>query len=248
MSLITVKHTYLAYKMILKELSILKKVLNYIIQAFFLGYYIYLIVTHLDSVVRLVLYSVLLAVLVASFIIELCVRDKDTDTRKEKKERKENKKKVQLGIKIVKYLAKIGTIVLTVIDIVFYGGTDLAIVLLAVSIIMLVLKVAADVAIYLVEKYASMMYLAVKLDIEQSEAIKMVSDIVKETKGQQTLSDEEYYTESELKTIELLKEEAGDNLEPAPIEEKKKEKLGTRIFKSIAKRAIVKTIKKDENN
>ena len=214
MSLITVKHTYLAYKMVLKELSILKKVLNYIIQTFFLGYYVYLIVTHLDSPVRLALYSVLLVVLIVSFIIDLCVRDKENDTRKAKKLRKENKKKIRFGMSIVKYLVKVATIVLTIVDLIVYGVSDLALILLAVSIVMLIASVASDVAIYLVEKYASMMYLAVKLDIESSEAIKMVSDIVKETKGQESISDEEYYTDAELKTIEYLKEEAGDNLEP----------------------------------
>lgn len=244
MSLITVKHTYLAYKMVLKELSILKKVLNYIIQTFFLSYYVYLIVTHLDSPVRLALYSVLLAVLIVSFIIDLCVRDKENDTRKVKKTRKENKKKIRFGMSIVKYLVKVATIVLTIIDLVVYGVSDLALILLAVSIVMIIASVASDVAIYLVEKYASMMYLAVKLDIENSEAIKMVSDIVKETKGQESISDEEYYTDAELKTIEYLKEEAGDNLEPVN-ENNKKDSFGKKIFKSIAKKAISKTIKKE---
>ncbi|MCQ3035931.1 MAG: hypothetical protein MJ248_06960 [Bacilli bacterium] len=244
MSLITVKHTYLAYKMILKELSILKKVLNYIIQTFFFGYYVYLIVTHLDSPVRLALYSVLLVVLIVSFIIDLCVRDKENDTRKAKKTRKENKKKIRFGMSIVKYLVKVATIVLTIIDLIVYGVSDLALILLAVSIVMLIASVASDVAIYLVEKYASMMYLAVKLDIESSEAIKMVSDIVKETKGQESISDEEYYTDAELKTIEYLKEEAGDNLEPVK-ENNKKDSFGKKIFKSIAKKAISKTINKE---
>ena len=244
MSLITVKHTYLAYKMVLKELSILKKVLNYIIQTFFLGYYVYLIVTHLDSPVRLALYSVLLVILIVSFIIDLCVRDKENDTRKAKKLRKENKKKIRFGMSIVKYLVKVATIVLTIIDLIVYGVSDLALILLAVSIVMLIASVASDVAIYLVEKYASMMYLAVKLDIESSEAIKMVSDIVKETKGQESISDEEYYTDAELKTIEYLKEEAGDNLEPVN-ENNKKDSFGKKIFKSIAKKAISKTINKE---
>lgn len=242
MSLITVKHTYSAYKMILKELSILKKVANYLIQAFFLGYYVYLILTNLDSVVRLVLYSVLLAALIVSFIIELSIRIKKDDTRRNKKIRKQNKKRIQFGISIVKYLANLGTIVLTIIDIVLNGATDLAIVLLAVSIILFVLKIVLDIAIYLIEKYVSMIYLAVKLDIEHSEAIKMVSDLVKESKGQEAITDEDFYTDSELKTIEVLKEQAGDNDEVE--QPKKKEGFGTKIFKKVARKAISKSINK----
>ena len=66
----------------------------------------------------------------------------------------------------------------------------------------------------------------------------------KETKGQESISDEEYYTDAELKTIEYLKEEAGDNLEPVK-ENNKKDSFGKKIFKSIAKKAISKTINKE---
>ena len=96
MPLITIKHTQAAYSKIKKELSTLKTVINYIVQALFLAYYVYLLVTKIGSIVHIVLYSVLLAVLVISFILELCMKDKQEDTIKEKKIRKQNKKIIKL--------------------------------------------------------------------------------------------------------------------------------------------------------
>lgn len=244
MSLVSVKHTFVAYKKILKELSLVKRILNYLIQAFFLGYYVYLICTHLNSTVRLVLYSILLIVLIVSFIFELCVKDKKDDTKKIKKLRKANKKRFRLFIQIIKYLAKLGTIVIAIIEIIVYGGTDLAIILLAVSIIMFLLKLGADIGIYLVEKYATMMYFAVKLDIENSDAIKAVSNIVREAKGIEEGNETEFYTDAELKIINNLKEEVGDSGDTITTNSKKG-RLGKRLLKFATRKVVNNLVNKD---
>ena len=242
MPLITIKHTQAAYSKIKKELSTLKTVINYIVQALFLAYYVYLLVTKIGSIVHIVLYSVLLAVLVISFILELCMKDKQEDTIKEKKIRKQNKKIIKFVIKIVKYLAKIGTIVVAIIDIWLNGGTDLGLILVAVSIIMVLMNILVDGIVYLAEKYFSMLYLAVQLDIDNSEAIQVVNNIIKEVKGEE--EKEQYFTNKEIKTMDYLKNSVSTNEEDT----KKKPTLGQRLIKSIAKKAIKKALKNNENN
>lgn len=247
MAFVTVKHSTTTYKLILHELTTFKKILNIVIQSVFLAYYIYLICTHTDNIPYIVCYSMLLGVLVASAIIEFIMRGKDDESKNEKKKRKHNKRIADLIIKIVKYVAKVGTIVLAVIDIVMNTGTDLAIILVALSTTLLVVQIIMDIVFYFLRRYFTMMYYAVKMDLEQSEGVQYVTGLYRQMKGEEAPQEieEPYLTESEKKTIEMIKEQSGDNDVPEVVEEPKKKKKG--LFARMAEKAIIKAGQKALN-
>lgn len=241
MAFVTVKHSTTAYKLIMRELSLFKRILNILIQTVFFAYYIYLLVTKIDSLGYTISYAILLAVMVASIIIELSMRGKSDETKNEKKKRKHNKAKIDLVVKIIKYLAKVATIVLAVIDIALHGGSDLSIILIAVSTLLLIVQITADIVFHFLKRYFTMMYYAVKMDLEQSEGVQYVTGLYHKMKGDEDAPkeiEEPYLTESEKKTIELIKEQSGDyDVQEMPVETKKKKKG---FFAKMAEKAIIK--------
>lgn len=152
------ENTVASYKKTVNRINIAKLIINGVFQLFFLFYYIYLIYTHKDSLGYLVCYSILLGVLVVSFIIEILLMNKIDDTKEEKKDKKAKRKKTKNAVKIIKYLIKFATICIAFADIKANGGTPNAILLMSFSVGVFTMQIMFSIIIHLLKKSFSRMF------------------------------------------------------------------------------------------
>lgn len=146
------ENTVASYKRTMTRINITKLIINGCFQLFFLIYYIYLITTHKDSTDYMICYSILLGVLVVSFIIEIILMDKVDDTKEEKKSKKNKKKKTKSVVKIIKYIVKIATIYIAMRDIRLNGGTHMATLLVYWSILVLCMQLTFEIIMFAIRK------------------------------------------------------------------------------------------------
>ena len=83
---------------------------------FFVGFYIYKIVTNTNHPVYLSCYIAFLVLTVITAIIEVIFIRRKDDDKVTKKEKKAKRKKAKLVIKLIKYVVKLGTIVIAIIE------------------------------------------------------------------------------------------------------------------------------------
>lgn len=217
-SLISTKHTTAAINLIKKQLQKISKVLNIVIQIFFICYYIFLIATNYNRIVYLVIYSCLFVVTLTGFIMELVLSKKDAE------EKKKIKKKTKYIFKGIKYSARIIIIALAIYEISTVEVTSVKVVMTAFSILLFIIQIAAEVVINLAINYINYLKLAIQLDMENSSLLKIVAP--KKTFSKFTgsiasnMEGEEKYTEKEQERISLIK----DEIETLKLEKEEKNK------------------------
>lgn len=217
-SLISTKHTTAAINLIKKQLQKISKVLNIVIQIFFICYYIFLIATNYNRIVYLVIYSCLFVVTLTGFIMELVLSKKDNE------EKKKIKKKTNYIFKGVKYSARIVIIALAIYEISTVEVTSVKVVMTAFSILLFIIQIAAEVVITLAINYINYLKLAIQLDMENSSLLKIVAPKKTFSKFTGSLASnmegEEKYTEKEQERISLIK----DEIETLKLEKEEKHK------------------------
>ncbi len=117
---------------------------------FFLIYYIYLIYTNAveSSWGYVACYSALLVVSIVSFIVEITLMNWGDDTKEDKKTKKGRKKRRDTFAKVVKYLVKIGMLVITFYDIKANGATPTASIMFNWSLILLSIQLTFELIMW----------------------------------------------------------------------------------------------------
>lgn len=212
MALIDIKHTFAALD---KVQSGLKKIIFFIScisMVLFTGYYTYLIITNVNHLLYLIVYSVLCAVVITSFILELVFKQKKSDTRKQAREKIEKKRIASRTVRIIKCIAKSITITVAIIEMVQNPELELSIILNVVSMFALFLQILFEIFIHFVYKYMDYMKLGFQLDYDNSLVLKFkdVKQFAKETLESINAGrdEEDKYTEQEVKIMSILKEHA----------------------------------------
>ncbi len=142
----------LKYKKAMSKINLVKLIINGVFQLFFLLYYVYLIVTHTNSLGYVICYSILLGVLLIAFLIDIVLKDKAEDTKEKKKSKKNKKKHYKTFVKLVKHLIKFATICIAFQDIITHGGTPNAILLLSFSIAAFILQILFAAIVFSIKR------------------------------------------------------------------------------------------------
>ena len=108
---------------------------------FFTGFYIYKIVTSTNHPFYLSCYIAFLALTIITAIIEVIFIRRKDDDRETKREKKLKRKKAKLVIKLIKYIVKLATIVLAIIELVTIEATVGKVIALLFAIHLFVLEV-----------------------------------------------------------------------------------------------------------
>lgn len=209
---IETKHTMAAIEKIKKDLSFFTFVLSYLSMIVFAVYYIYLIIINATITIYLVVYSILFMTVLASFITELILKQKENDSRKKTRIKLEKRRLVGNIIKIFKYLAKSITIGIVIYEIFKNPEFQLSLLMNIVSIAMLVIQLISEFVIYFVKKYIDYFKFALEMDFDSSFVLRLVNRKMVKAKALESLTyeikGESMYTKQELKIINTLKYDA----------------------------------------
>lgn len=212
-------HTLSAVRIIKRELSKIKKILNIVVQSIFLVYFLYLIFSNLDSLSYVIIYSIILSVSLASILIEPVYKIDTNDEKSVIRSKKKQRRIALMCLKSMKYVCKLVAILIAIYEIVTHGATDLSILATIGSGILLLIQVIFDSIVLLVNRYVDLLQLALEEDIRSSKLIQFAlnfnhKDFVNELK-----EDEKTYTEEEKRIIYML--ENADRLEEEKQNKKK---------------------------
>lgn len=234
-----------------KEFTRILSIIGIISFICFFGYYCYLIINNFNELLYLIIYVILFLTVIITFITEKILKTKESDNRKEKRIKYEKNLIVKRIVKIVKYLAKGVTIIISIIGLLSLNSLTISSLFTIVSAVLLVLQILIEGIIYYVCKYIDLFKYAFILDTENIPFLKSFfgnnSSIDKLEKKAYELDGESYYTKQESIIIEYLKNNTEKFIKENKIQkrEKKKElKKKIKISKSIIKQKQ-KTISKE---
>ncbi len=215
----TFYHSLNALKYIKNELNTLKKILNIVVQIVFFIYCAYLVFSNLDSLAYIIIYSLIFVSTLLTFIIEPVYKVDISDSKAIKRLKRKERKFALLFIKSLKYLCKMASIIVAIIEIALQGATDLSIIATIVSGIILIVQIIFDVIVVLVTRYTNILQLAIEEDIRSSKTIQFFLKFNHKEYLDELNEDKKTYTEDELAILSKL-----ENLERIE-EEKRKKKL-----------------------
>ncbi len=222
----TFSHSLSAFKLIKGELNKLKKILNVVVQLVFVAYCLYLIFSNLDSLAYIIIYSLIFVLTIFTFIIEPVYKIDIDDNKAIKRLKRKERKVVLLFIKSLKYICKMSSIVVAIIEIALQGATDLSIIATIVSGIILIVQIIFDVIVLLVNRYMNILQLAIEEDIRSSKKLQFFLKFSHKDYLDELNEDRETYTEDELAILEKLanidkvqEEERRKKLEKTPLDE-----------------------------
>lgn len=215
----TLNHTLSAIRIIKRELSKIKKVLNIGVQIAFVLYCLYLIFSNFDSLPYIIIYSFVLVLSLVTTMIEPFYKIDENDQKNVKRQKKKHKRVVFIFIKSLKYLFKLVAISIAIYEIATKGATDLSILATIGSGVLLLIQVIYDSITMLVNRYMDLLQIAVEEDIRGSKMMQFVLNFNHKDYVQELKDDEKTYTDEEKKLLWLL--ENADRLE----EEKKNNKI-----------------------
>ena len=161
-------HTTSALSLIVKELKLIFKVTNIIVQVLLLGYYGLTIYANIDRPILMPLYCVLAGVSLIAFVVELVLsnkKDENEDAQK-KKARKLNRKARKIFFGILKYITRITILVIVVVNLSQHGGTDLDIITTCLSAILIIANIIVDILVTLVERYITIIRIGFMSDMQ----------------------------------------------------------------------------------
>ena len=119
---------------------------------FFTGFYIYKIITNIGHKFYIIAYIVFLVLTLLTAVVELIFRRKRDDDKEVRKEKKQKRKRVKFVIKIAKYLVKLATIVIAVMELITISVTVGKVVSVVLAISLFILEVTFTV-MYLIAEY-----------------------------------------------------------------------------------------------
>lgn len=201
------KHSTAAIKIIKNDLSKIKTIINYVVNIIFVAYCLYFIFSNLDSAPYIIVYSFILCITVATFLLEPKFKSKDEDERKLKRLKKKQRRIVFFFLKSFKYICKAAALIIAVFEISTAPTSDLAIIATILSGIVLILQIIYDFVILLVNRYLDILQIAIEEDLRSSKTLQFFvrfanKDIIKELK-----EDRKTYTDDELRILEELENE-----------------------------------------
>ena len=119
---------------------------------FFTGFYIYKIITNIGHKFYIIAYIVFLALTLLTAVVELMFRRKKDDDKETKKEKKLKRKRAKFVIRIAKYLVKLATIVIAIMELVTISVTVGKVVSVVLAISLFILEVTFTM-MYLIAEY-----------------------------------------------------------------------------------------------
>ena len=182
-------HTRSSLDRVRRQLVLLTRLVSFITQLFFIGYYIYLIFINIDKKAFLIIYSSLLTLSVVMLIVEVVYLFNRDGTRLEKRRAVENKRKLSLASKIIKTLLKLAVIILSGYEIYTFGATNFQIITFVIMIMFFLVNIIVNIITTIVIQDIDMIRLSFEMDIQKS---RILSKIVGEKE----------YTDQEHKIIE----------------------------------------------
>ena len=138
-----------------------------IVQVVFLAYYGWSIYSNIKNLPFLIIYSVLALISVVAFINFLV-----THKHKEKKNRVFNR-----ILRITKYIANGVMLAVNVYEMIKYSGSDIEIILLAISAIFWLANIILEIVRIAVEKYFDLFKVALKEDFSILEKLNKAKDV-----------------------------------------------------------------------
>ena len=168
MALLSYKHTISVIK---KLKSSIKKGIyigDIIIQVLFILYYAYCLYTRIDSLLWIIIYSILIVVSSLFFVYTLLSKNKTENLYS-----KPNRKKINLIVKNIKYLIR-GFIIGYNVYLIATTEEVLVIqtLLTALSIFLYVLQIVCQVATHVLAKYLDLITESIRWDFEESDLLK----------------------------------------------------------------------------
>lgn len=167
MAVVSYANTYGVIVKLKKDLDIIQKVVDFIVQIIFLGFYAYSIYSNLNNTLLLTIYIVLLSVSLAYFIFYIV-----TLNNKSKIFKRKIKYKVKKSVKYTKLLTSAITLGLAVYELANYETSDFTKILTIVSGISFGIQILIEFATMFINKYIDLFTESVKMDYEESELIK----------------------------------------------------------------------------
>lgn len=236
MSAIELNNTFAGFKKLKNDLTRMTQIFSYTSMFLFAIYYVYLIIKNIESPLYLVIYSVLFLVILASFIVEVSLRESKKEDRKSKRIVIENKRKAKAIIKIPKYLVKgllVGFAIYETATNFDLGLSNIFNISLA---ILLVLQVITDIVVHYITYYVDYLSRCIEQDIKQSGLIQFFAKFNVKKQVSEFLEDKSYkidgeskYTAQEQKIYKKI--EAGKK----ELKEEKKQETDASIKRSFNK-------------
>ncbi len=171
MSIIETKHTFALIKRIESDLNKIGYILTIVIQVCLFFYYSFAIYSHWGNWIYISLYFCLLVISILVFIEAILYERKYR--RKEHKEIKEKHKRLNRIFKIVGIVNKLALLVLSLIPIIQGKASDLDKVITVALAILILIQVAYLFFTYFLNKYLSLLFVAIQLDMNESLPMKV---------------------------------------------------------------------------
>lgn len=203
------------------KISKTAKTINIIVQIVFLGYFGYEIYKNISNIPFLICYSILLVLALISFIADLSKKPGKTKGLKQLKK----------VLKWFKYPTRLAMLGFNIYDKVMRGHTELELVMLIVSGVLIAFNIVVDLVVAFVNEYVKM------LDYSFNKDIEPLTKVVATISNKYALLDA--LPEMLAKRIEGEVPE-----EPTPVESHVEEITATFIEKESAKRAKRKEVNK----
>lgn len=235
------ENTTMGLNKLKKDLRRASSIFSIITFCFFALYYAYLIVINLKKSLYIATYSILFAVVLASFICEQCMKKSRTSTRKQNRIITEQKRGVKAIIKILKYSSKTILLSIAMFEIINSPDIQLSNLITLFLIMVLVLQIIIDIVSIFIIHYIDFLMLCVEKDIEKIKFIQTVTNPKQAIAN--TLEDvankingENKYTKQQEKIINKIEE----NTQSFKKEKEKQKEEQTKLLNdSIAKNSKI---------
>ena len=245
MSLFTVKHSLAAITVIKRQIRSWLKAINIIVSIVFFCFYGLMMFINKDSLPLLIAYSGMLLVAVVVFIIGFIFETKEDDDKEVKRSKKRTRKAIKQVCKVIKYVCNFFAIGFTVAMMFITSDFNVASIAgVIASSTFLVIQIIFNIIGVLFDRYIEMLRLGFKLDVDNSDIVKMVDPLGEKDRRVQREVDEmegnSEFTDAEQEIVDELTYVAHNQ------EEKKKKSLKERLEKNLEKLKEAK--KKGRNN
>ena len=248
MKLLELNHTFSRFNKIKNDLLRLVSIIGCISMVLFAGYYVYLITLNFDKLVYLIIYSILFSTIMATFIVESSLSERDAKSRKNKRIITEKKRKIKTVIKIPKYIAKVGLIAVAIFEMSGDFSFTFSNILNIFLAIWLIIQILSEFIVHFTVKYVDYIKLAIEQDMNESLLIKGFRPgkafVDKMEDLSYAVNGESKYTDQEIKMLKENKEEK-EKFEKQQKNENKEVILGG--MKSVGNFFVSRFKRKDNN-
>lgn len=248
MAVVSYANTYGVILKLKKDLDIIQKVVDFIVQIIFLGFYAYSIYSNLNNTLLLTIYIILLSVSLFYFIFYIV-----TLNNKSKIFKKKIKYKVKKFVKYTKLLTSAITLGLAVYELINYETSDFTKILTIVSGISFGIQILIEFVTMFVNKYVDLFTESIKMDYEDSDLIKNTVKTITKAKDIKANPLGELLAAVDILPEKLSNKRNNDfkeeeiELTPEQIKTREKiEKYKEPIVESIEQKKEIETIKRKE--